>query len=109
MDKMIGDKAVTQKADVTNVVDSTVNALDILKQMASRKFDIGTEHYELGLYAEENKDICPDLIETMNLGDGDIFYLYDTTKLLYYTVDAIKRLNNKITDLENQIASIKTS
>ncbi|URZ15338.1 hypothetical protein [Clostridium felsineum] len=107
MDNIDTNLKVTPKSDVVNVSDTTVDALDILCKMPSREYDVGSTHYALALYAQENKDVCPDLIETMNLGAGDIFYLYDTTKLLYYAVDAIKRLNLKITDLETEIETLK--
>lgn len=92
---------------ISNVTDSTKNSLETIRQFEMKSYTNSSENYSIALVPDEVKDICPELTGVMNVG-GEFYYLKDE-KLIFYLVDAIKRLDTRIVTLENEITTLKAS
>lgn len=73
-----------------NISDTKVKALEVINKINLKEFDwkIDGKHQEIGIIAQELKEICPELVAK----DSDGFYGIESNKLIYYLIKAIQEL-----------------
>lgn len=86
----------------TNIEVSDVDALSFIDEIQMFSFDWiqNEEHEDLGFIAQQLEEINPNLIK-VNEKDGH--YSTKELKLIPYLVKAIQELNDKVSELQNQI------
>lgn len=103
------------KTDISNIGISALNKILLLRGVKYRlKSELEDEptlsnakgSYYLGFIAQEVKDVIPEVVVYDN--DRDL-YSIDYTSLIPVLVEAVKIQQQRIEDLEKEIASIKTS
>ena len=90
-----------------NIVDASPQ-LDILKSVKVREFDWKrNDHHELGLIAQEIKDIIPNVVGEGGDDETKNPYGVDYGKLTPYLIKAVQELSAKNDALEARIATLE--
>lgn len=74
-----------------NIVDTSVNALDVINSVDMKSFDWieNGEHETIGIIAQQLQDVAPELVYEEKDGHLSIY----TLKLVYYCMKAIQELS----------------
>lgn len=74
-----------------NIVDTSVNALDVINSVDMKSFDWieNGEHETIGIIAQQLQDVAPELVYEEDDGHLSIY----TLKLVYYCMKAIQELS----------------
>lgn len=88
-----------------NIVDSNIVALDKIKQLKMKSFDfISTgKHEEVGLIAQEVEAVLPSVI-SKNPEKADDYLHIDYVAIVPYLIKSIQELNQKIEEMEKNVA-----
>lgn len=103
---------VLMQSDITlktNIADSSVNALEIVKSIRHRQFiwkDSGRIQ-ALGYIAQELQQLEDSLIFRVPQPDGSVRMQPDQTVIIPYLSKAIQELSAKIDDLQQQITELQ--
>ena len=97
-----------------NIKDSTIHALDIIKQIRHREFDWkdGTGHYDVGYIAQELEEIDERLVMKPFDENGvygvQTFYLQGVmSKAMQEQQEIIEELQSQVKQLENELKDLK--
>lgn len=100
-----------------NIVDSTIDALDIIKQINFKEFDFKDKdkHIKNGFIAQQleklngdlvNKTKLPKNLKNSNIEDDEV-YTVDTLNILALATKAIQELNKKVEQQQDEINKLK--
>lgn len=94
----------------TNIQDSTEDALSKICSIPMRSFTWkqNGETQKLGLISQEAMAVEETFAFGVQQQDGRTIYQPDTSILIPYMIKSIQQLNDKITDLENEVEALKS-
>ena len=94
----INNATINSSSDIrmkTNIVDTNVNAIDILNQVEMKSFDwrIDNKHEDIGIIAQQLQEVLPDLVYEDELTTK---LSIQPIKFIPYLIKAIQELSAKI-------------
>ena len=104
-------RKISENSDIrlkTNIVDMPINSLEAIRNIEIKKFDYldGRKNY-YGIIAQQAQQYLPELINT----DSEGHLMVDKSAMTYVNMHAIqqldKKVNTKVIELEQKIASLQ--
>ena len=91
--------------EITGTINNSLDKVELLKPVYYRRIDKKEkQEQEIGLIAQEVKEIFPELVTTDSKGYNYIDYSRITAILL----QCVKDLNHEIKEMKSQISELKT-
>lgn len=103
--QILGDSDARLK---TNILNSNINALDILNKIQIKEFDwiSSQEHIDAGIIAQQLQEVLPNIVKEDNdTGKLSVSFI----ELIPYLIKGIQELNQKLNQNQSHIEQVNSS